>query len=237
MTPRLLKKLKEIVNRNFLQNKELEWAHVYHDSIRGKDWLERLPLNVGRWAGSYAFFYILNRILAEHRPNSILEMGLGESSKFVSKFLEHTLHDSKHVVIEQSTEWRDAFQDRFQLSDRSEVTICELTQKEVKGHSSNCYAGIEAFADRKFDLYLIDGPFGSPRYSRYDMVRLAESFQSGDEFIMVVDDYQRPGEFESAQDLLAILEQKQIKTHQGVYEGKATVFVIATEKYKHATTF
>ncbi len=236
MTPRLIMKIKEIVNRNFMQNKELEWAHVYHDSIRGKSWLESLPLNVGRWAGSYAFFYILNRILAEHRPASVLEMGLGESSKFVSTFLERELHDSKHVVIEQSPEWRDAFRERFKLSDRSEVAICELTQKDVKGHSSNCYADIEAFAEEKFDLYLVDGPFGSPRYSRYDMVRLANNFQPGDEFIMIVDDYQRPGEFESAQDLLAMLKQKSIKTYQGVYEGNATVLVIATEQYKHAAT-
>ena len=33
---------------NLLQTKELEWAHIYHDSIRGKEWLENLPLNVGR---------------------------------------------------------------------------------------------------------------------------------------------------------------------------------------------
>ena len=36
----------EINNAILFQTKELEWAHIYHDSIRGKEWLEKLPLNV-----------------------------------------------------------------------------------------------------------------------------------------------------------------------------------------------
>ena len=44
--------------QNLLLTQELEWAHVFHDSIKGKPWLENLSLNIGRWAGSYSFFYI-----------------------------------------------------------------------------------------------------------------------------------------------------------------------------------
>ena len=47
---------------NFLHTKEIEWAHIYHDSIRGKKPIEELGLNIGRWAGNYSFFYVLNRI-------------------------------------------------------------------------------------------------------------------------------------------------------------------------------
>jgi len=233
---KLVRKLKKIKQENLLQNKELEWAHVYHDSIRGKAWLEQLPLNVGRWAGSYALFYILNRILNDFRPASIIEMGLGESSKFISAYLKHELPGSSHLIIEQSPKWQDAFNARFKLSPGTEIKICEATVKDVKGHSSSCYLGLEAIAQQKFDLYLIDGPNGSPRYSRYDMVRIAEHLKPPDEFIIVVDDYERDAEKESASDLLAMLEQKNLKTYQGVYPGNATVLVIATEKYKYTTT-
>ena len=72
-----------------------------------------------------------------------------------------------------------------------------MIEKEVKGHQSKCYANIEQFSDRKFDLYLFDGPFGSDHYSRYDMVRIAGNLESTDEFIMIIDDYERTGEKES----------------------------------------
>lgn len=219
-----------------MQNKELEWAHVYHDSIRGCPWLESLPLNVGRWAGTYALFYILNRILRDYRPSSIVETGLGESTKFISTFLEHELKDSRHVAIEQSADWKDAFQQRFQLSDRVTIDVCELTEKKVKGHTYNCYDGIEKFSDRKFDLYLIDGPLGSDHYSRYDMVQLAQPLTSDDEFIFLIDDMERPGEKESVSDLLELFEKKGIKVHKGTYSGNATLLAVCTEKYRYATT-
>lgn len=32
----------------YLQLLELEWAHIYHDSIRGRPHMEQLALNIGR---------------------------------------------------------------------------------------------------------------------------------------------------------------------------------------------
>ncbi|MEZ0130278.1 hypothetical protein AB9T88_11140, partial [Flavobacterium sp. LBUM151] len=59
----LIKENKERQNRIIAQNEELLWASVFHDSIRGKKGIEDLSLNIGRWAGNYSFFYVLNRIL------------------------------------------------------------------------------------------------------------------------------------------------------------------------------
>jgi hypothetical protein len=90
----MISKIKALIkeNRNnHLMNsmllKDLEWANIYRDSIRGKEWLEKLPLNVGRAAVNYNFFYVLNRILNDYKPNRILEFGLGESSKFISTYI------------------------------------------------------------------------------------------------------------------------------------------------------
>ena len=37
----------------------------------------------------------------------------------------------------------------------------------------------------KYDLYIIDGPFGSSRYSRFDIFSQVEKFQKEDEFILI----------------------------------------------------
>jgi len=88
MLNKMIKKIKELIKENrannnkiYLQTKELEWANIFHDSIRGKKHIDDLGLNIGRWAGSYPFFYVLNRILSDYCPSSILEFGLAESSK------------------------------------------------------------------------------------------------------------------------------------------------------------
>jgi hypothetical protein len=78
----MIKKIKQLIkeNREFNRQrishlKEIEWAHIYHDSIRGIEWIQGLSLNIGRWAGNYSFFYVLNRILMDYKPKNILELG------------------------------------------------------------------------------------------------------------------------------------------------------------------
>ena len=100
---------------NIAYLKELHWAHIYHDSIRGKVWLENQPLNIGRWAGNYAFFYLLNRILSDVKPKSILEFGLGESTKFISCFLKNELTETKHIVVENDKKWIEFFNFNYKI--------------------------------------------------------------------------------------------------------------------------
>jgi hypothetical protein len=216
------------------QGRELEWAHIYHDSIRGKKWLEELPLNVGRWAGNYSFFYVLNRILMDYKPKSILDLGLGESSKFISSYLDNYLLDTRHTIVEQNEEWINSFQEKVVLSNRSNIICCPLKQKEIKGHISNVYEDFANKVTDKFDLYIVDGPFGSDRYSRYDLVTIIETINSNDEFIILFDDTNRLGEQDTLNDIITILKNKNINIFIGYYEGNKANTVIATQKYKFA---
>lgn len=239
----MINKLKNLLkeNRDYQRKqidllKELDWANTYHDSIRGKEWLEKLPLNIGRWAGNYSFFYVLHRILNDYKPNSVLEFGLGESTKFITTYLENYLLDSKHLVIEHDANWKKTYLSKNLISLRTNIEICELEKKEIKSFKSNGYKNIESKVKNKYDLYIVDGPFGSSKYSRYDIVKLAEVFTSNDEFIIMLDDYNRKGEQDTAKDLLKSLANKNIQTHTTVFDGAKNLLVIATEKYKYITS-
>ncbi len=233
---KLIKKNSEEQRKIYLQSKELEWAHVFHDSIRGKEWLVKLPLNIGRWAGSYSFFYVLGRILNDYKPQSIIEFGLGESSKFISAYLDNELLNTKHVVIEQSEDWKNAFQKRFQLSKHSEIKICNLETKTHKGLEYYGYKNIDNVVTGKFDFYIVDGPLGSDNFSRFDIVSLCERLNTDDEFIIIIDDYNRKGEKETVDELYANFREKGIEVNTGMFEGNKNVLLIATEKYKYATS-
>lgn len=226
-------KLSELEN----QNREIEWAHVYHDSIRGKKWIEELPLNVGRWAGNYPFFYVLNRILSDYKPKKILDLGLGESSKFISAYIENYLFDSSHTIVEQDKNWIDSFQERFKLSANSKTIHCPLDLKDINGFEVNMYKDFDERITGKYDLYIVDGPFGSLRYSRYNIVSKVEEFNIEDEFIILIDDTHRQGEKDTFEDIVKILKNKKIHVFIGDYIGNKTNTIIATKKYKLATSF
>lgn len=236
---KFIKKIRKLFVKNeeaLLLTREIEWANYYHDSIRGIDFIEKLNLNIGRWAGNYTFFYLLNRILREYKPSKIIEFGLGESSKFISKYIENELEETQHLVVEQSFEWKNVFLDKFELSKNSKVEICEITEINVKGNQVKSYSNIEKFCNQKFDLYIVDGPFGSLKYSRYDIVKLVKNLSIEDEFIIIMDDYDRMGEKETTNDLLELFKNKKIPIHMSVYEGKKSVAIISTNKYKYTTS-
>lgn len=237
----IIKKIKNLIEENrsnqkkmILQNQELEWAQIYHDSIRGKEWLENLPLNIGRWAGNYSFFYVLHRVLQDYKPKMILELGLGESTKFISTYMENYLVNSKHLVIEQDNNWAKSFLVNFSVSERTTIKICPIEKVVIKGFESNAYTNLAAEVNDKYDLYIVDGPHGTLRYSRYDIVRIAKTFTSNDEFIIILDDYDRRGEKDTAIDLMKELRQKNIKVFENCYTGIKNVKVIASQKYKYA---
>lgn len=239
----MINRIKQLIRENkarqkkiIAQNDELLWASIFHDSIRGKKGIENLPLNIGRWAGNYSFFYVLNRILNDYQPKQIIEFGLGESSKFVSTYLEYHLLDSEHLIIEQDKNWKILFENKFKLSSRTSIQVLPLIKKKYKGLEYNGYENIENVVNSKFDLYIIDGPFGSPNYSRFDVFSLAEKLTPQDEFIIIMDDFDREGEQQTTHELLELFENKNIKIYSEIYKGVKSVKVICTEKYKYVTS-
>jgi len=235
----MLNKIKNLIKENRTSHlitqaylKELDWANTYHDSIRGKKWLEELPLNIGRWAGNYSFFYILNRILSDVKPASILELGLGESTKFINAYMKNMLHDSNHDVIEHDDSWALSFKQNNDISHRTSIISLPLTNKLVHGFETKGYENIEKIVNNIYDLYLVDGPFGSNRFSRYDIVNIFEQINTLGEFVILMDDYNRDGEKETVEELLKVIKNKELNVYYQEYSGSKSVLVLSSEKYK-----
>jgi Cdc6-like AAA superfamily ATPase len=125
---------------------------------------------------------------------------------------------------------------RFQVSPKTTIEILPLVTQKINGFETNSYYKIAENITDKFDLYIVDGPFGSDHYSRYDIVTLAQKLEQGDEFIIIMDDYDRKGEKQTADELVKLFEKKNIKIHKGQYSGLKCVMILATEKYKYIKT-
>jgi hypothetical protein len=233
----LYKKKKELEYTEKQWLKELDWANVYHDSIRGKSYIENLSLNIGRWAGNYAFFYVLNRIMHDFKPKKIIELGLGESTKFVSSCIKGINYDCEYIIIEQSKEWKSYFETNFVLPKKTYIKYYPTETKNIQGFDVNIYKDLNKLNNFNADLYIIDGPKGSKRFSRYDIYFLAEKFNKHSEFIILLDDCQRQGEEDTFSDLQKLFKEKGISYFVAKYSGIKTLKLIVTSKYKLSTTF
>lgn len=215
---------------------ETIWADTFHDAIKGNKAIVDLPLNIGRYAGNYAFFYVLFRILSDKKPKKIIEFGLGESSKVISTFIKNDLQETKHIIVEHDKNWQINFEKSFNFSEESNIVICPLIKKEVKGFQVNAYQNIENEITEKYNLYIVDGPFGSERYSRYDIVGLLQHLQKDDDFMIILDDYHRGGEKDTLADIESLLQKNGISFEIGFYRGEKTLAVIASKHNKYFTT-
>lgn len=213
---------------------ELEWAHIYHDTIRSRHWLQEISISPGRWAANYSFLYILVQILGQYKPAKIIEFGLGESSKLITSFCKHEIPSATHTVLEHDRVWVEHFQSKFTLSSNTRILETDLKEVTIKNNPVTCYSNIEQ-VKQAFDLYVIDGPYGSDHFSRYDIHALLKHSMA-DEFIVIIDDYNRSGEQETAKDVIKLLAEKNIETFSGIYSGKKSQLVICTGKYKYAAS-
>ena len=178
------------------------WATIFHDTIVGSRWLQNQPFSPGRMAIGYPTLYALYRILDEFQPKSILEMGLGQSTKMIGSYVKWKVSQNDechHIIVEHDKLWIDFFTNSYELSSGTEVVQFDLRKVEFDDPEGgktevNMYSGFsERLKDQKFDLIFIDGPLGSPIYSRVDIIDLIPECLN-DSFILMLDDAERQGE-------------------------------------------
>ena len=81
------------------------------------------------------------------------------------------------------------------------------------------------------DLFIVDGPLGSPEYGRPDFIEMAKQIREGHEFIAIFDDCNRIPEQESFAESCKVLESRGFDfCVRKDFFGLKAVYVIATKK-------
>jgi len=88
-----------------------------------------------------------------------------------------------------------------------------LVEREVRGHSALGFDLSSLSPQDKFDLVVVDGPLGRDRRSRWGSLALLERHLA-DEFIVVFDDAERPGELETVAEARALLRGRVERLHE-----------------------
>ncbi len=161
----------------------------------------------------------------------ILELGLGQSTKIIGQYAK-TNENVTHYVIEHDENWIHFFENRFPLSDKTQVTHCDWTYSDFGGHNHiREYDGFyDKFHDKKFNFIFIDAPLGNdmPDYARIDVLRILPDCLE-DSFVIVMDDCNRSGELNTFVSMCELLKKEEIPYVLGLYSGEKDVRMICSK--------
>lgn len=210
---------------------EISWGQVFNSAIADSAWLKDRSFSPGRWAVGYPGLYLLYRILNDVRPRRILELGLGESTKMMAQYAAARA-DAIHAVVEHDERWLALFKERVAaFTGRTEIVRLDMVTKTYRDDSEVIVYDrfAEAMAGRKFDFVLIDGPIGgeAKTYARTDIVDLLPEILA-DSFALVMDDYGRKGEQNTAMLIRARLQERNIPFCEAIYSGMKDVWLICS---------
>ncbi len=214
--------------------KEIHNAQLFNSTISDSKWLLNKGFSPGRWAVGYIFLYVLYRILDETRPKRIIEFGIGQSTKMLNQFSDFN-NEARIISFEHDLEWIDFFSRTVIPSGNLEIRKVDLVASEYKGFKSMVY-DMSSINDEKFDLILLDGPYGAKRFSRNHIMKLIPGNIDSNNFCILMDDYDRLGEKETAMDIFSVLDSTSIKYYTRIYSGKKDICIICSENNKFLTS-
>ncbi|MCR5701963.1 MAG: hypothetical protein K6G76_07460 [Lachnospiraceae bacterium] len=218
------------------QNQELIFSQVFHDTIKGSSWLPKnFPFSPGRGALGYPALYVLYRILDELKPNNILEMGMGQSTKMIGLY-NHKHSSCIHEVVEHDPEWISFFCNHFELPKTTHVVQLPIVEASINlGEAPTdviIYNGFyEKFKDKKYDFICIDGPYGfnDPEYSRIDIFNILPECLN-ERFVILLDDCDRLGEENTFNLIKSTLSESNIPHSSTIYQGeKGTGLIVSKD--------
>lgn len=226
----ILENQKRIMN---LQKENL-YAQCFNNSIQDSEWLKYRSFSPGGWAVDYGFLYVLYKILNYMRPSNVIEFGLGQSSKMIHQYASYYQKDA--VTIEHDKDWVDFFQKDKQGDYPTNIKLMDLEMINYKEIETRSYAGIEDYCvGKKYDLIVVDGPFGSEHYSRPQIINLAKDAFSKT-FCVIIDDTNRNGEKETLSELYSVLESRKIDYCHRTYQSVKSFTVVCSKDLHFLTS-
>ena len=228
-------KLNNIIYRQGIAGRienEIIWSQVFNNAIHNSIWLINKTFYPGRWAAGYPMLYALYRILNEVHPLKILELGLGQTTHMVTQYATWN-NKCTHLVVEHDKSWIEFFCNDFSLAQNSQIMQLELEKTSFRGEEVLVYHNFKTVANDKYNLFVIDAPFGNDinNYSRIDILSILPKCLA-DDFIIIIDDCNRKGELNMKNELEILLLDNNIVYAEGKYSGVKDTFVITSESLK-----
>jgi hypothetical protein len=189
--------------------KEHQYLLSLHYNLKAVGWDDFTFFPDG-FAANASLLYLLFKILHKTKPKRILELGSGQSTKFTTRYVkEH--EEAEITIIEDCEEWFEKTKPDIFPSKRSRYICSPLEQTKIGRRKRLWYSTmVLAEEDTTYDLILVDGPFGTRRFSRVGITNYLPKIIDKNNFIIVFDDAARIGELDSIRTIKKIFRKQSI---------------------------
>lgn len=179
-------------------------------------------------AANYSLLYVLLTSIVRAQPANVLELGCGQTTLLLNALRQAGVWRGKLTSLEQDDFWCEEISSVVD----TEVIHAPLTDRIVCGQPTRAYdlSGL-ARPLGIFDFVLIDGPTGSPRYSRLAALEFVPEHLAR-EYMIILDDYERPGEKETAGLMRRGLADKGVPFFEDTVLSNKHQLMIATGAYR-----
>jgi hypothetical protein len=214
---------------------ELIKASVFNSTIVDSKWLINKSFSPGGWAVDYSLLYTMFRVLNDMKPKAILEFGLGQSSKIIHQYANY-YESINAITCEHDEQWIKFFKESLDGEYPINIREVELSETEYKGEKTLSIKNVNLlFMSEKYDFIVVDAPFGSSRYSRSQVIYLVENHLNNT-FVIIIDDYDRLGEQETAEEVMLVLNRLGINYRIKIYNGSKQHILICSDNLGFLTT-
>lgn len=192
------------------------------------EWVPRPLYPVGGAAGPL-LLYVLIRALEELPIQRVLELGAGQSTQLLDAWSK--AKKGRSVTFEHDADWAARVAGRCG-SGCTSVLHLPLVPISTPAGPDHWYAPPPsgALPEEGFDLLLVDGPVGTPRFSRYGIVERIPEWL-GSEWGIIWDDLDRVGDLESFAALIERLRATDVPHDHLLLQGDRMIGVVYTQAF------
>lgn len=222
--------IKSICRKTERISSEAVWAEIFNNTITDSTWLKNKTFSPGRWAAGYQMLYVMYRVLNEMRPQSILELGLGQTTRMIAQYAaEHK--DVRHTVVEHDSNWIEFFKNSYNIP--CNTSIVQLDREFVPYKEAETVRVFKdfsrTFGNEKFDFILVDAPLGGDmkEYARIDVLSIIPECLCSN-FAILLDDSDRIGEHRTLAEIERVLRENNIEYVRGNYCGNKDSVILCS---------
>lgn len=231
------KQLDALNNRINLNNsilEELQYSVVLNQSWIDSEWVKNKSFSLRLGSSNYSFIYSLFKILDEIAPSRILEFGLGQTTKLTSQYVNNKNTNAALDIVEHDNDWINEFSGQITLTNNIKIYHKNLIKFEINGVETDKYDDLsDIVTDKKYDLIIIDGPFGFDRiYPRTNILDLIPN-NLAENFVIILDDAERKGEQNTANLIFNKLDACNIQYEKSYKKGLKTQLIISSTNHKY----
>jgi len=232
----------QVINEKFEHNKmlnnEIMYANILRDCTVEAQWLKKRDWTLTLGAANYSFIFILFKILEEINPTNILEFGLGQTSKLTTQYVAFKNPQAKLNIVDHNQDWINIFTQKLDITDSIKINHKNLIKFYLNTVESDKYDSLDDITTgQKFDLIIIDGPFGYNRiYPRTNILDLIPQ-NLAENFVIILDDAERKGEQNTAELIFKKLKENNIEFKKSYKIGKKKQLVITSLNYEYIHWF